>query len=137
MLRSAILSLLATGALLAALPASAPAQDAVAVSIVNADRVYNPRNLRSGVTIERVKPALVDAKTVFAATPEYKKIKSDSIKKESAEYRLLISGASSRFKNAVKRVMSLGGYDLVAETGAITVAGRSLPDVTQEVVDNL
>ena len=112
----------------------------VKVTIVKGDRVYHPRSLTTvttGKVVEKVKPALVDSKRIFDATPEYKRIADENIKKGTAEHKLLVTAASRRFKNAIRRVISLNGYDLVAETGAVTVAGKTLPDITKEVIDNL
>ena len=120
------------------LQASVAAQPTkVKVKVVNGQRVYSPRNLASGSTVEKVKPALVDAKRIFDSTAQYKRIKKEGIKKNSAEYKLLEAAASTAFKNAVQRAMSQHGYDVIAETGAITVAGKSLPDATQKVIDQI
>lgn len=123
-----------------AVRAQPPVKAKVKVTIVKGDRVYHPRSLKtvsSGSTVEKVKPALVDSKRIFDATPEYQRIADENIKEGSAEHKLLVTAASRRFKNAIKRVISLNGYDLIAETGAVTVAGKTLPDISQAVIDNL
>ena len=129
-------SLVAVLVLLVA-PALAPAQDKVTVKVLNGERVYSPRGLVSGTTTEVMKPALCDCRRVLDATPEYNKIRDERIKKDTAEHRLLVQAASNRLKSALQRVMSQKGYDLVAETGAIVVEGKELPDVTDEIIQSL
>lgn len=114
---------------------SVPAQDPqIEVKVVNADRVYRPSNLTSGQTIKRTKPAVVDSRQVFDATPEYKKIKQRKLDPSSAEAMLLRKKASDRFKAALRLCASSGNYDLIAEKGAVTVSNGALTDVTQEVI---
>jgi hypothetical protein len=114
-----------------------PAQDKVTVKVLNGNRVYSPRNLVSGSSHELVKPALCDVRRVLDATPEYSKIRDEKLKKDSAEYRLLAQAASDRLKGALQRLMSQKGYDLIAETGAVVVEGKELPDVSDEIIQNL
>ena len=116
----------------------APAQDTkVKVSITNGLRVYHPSTTKTGSTVLKVKPAVLSTRRALAATNEYKKIKTENIKEGSAERRLLEVAASRKLRGAISRVVSLSGYDLVAETGAVTVAGKKLPDITTEVIKNL
>lgn len=126
-----------TAALFLVVPLTAIAQEKVTVKILNGGRVYHPRNLVTGSSHECVKPALCDVRRILDATPEYIKIRDEGIRRDSAEHRILRQAASDRFKAALQRAMSQKGYDLVAETGAITVEGRELPDVTDEVIQNL
>ena len=130
---------IATAALVAGLVMGyAPAQDTkVKVSITNGLRVYHPSTTKTGSTVLKVKPAVLSTRRALAATNEYKKIKTENIKEGSAERRLLEVAASRKLRGPISRVVSLSGYDLVAETGAVTVAGKKLPDITTEVIKNL
>ncbi|NRA95255.1 MAG: hypothetical protein HRU14_03500 [Planctomycetes bacterium] len=129
----------ALGALAIALVSDvAPAQETkVKVKVVNGSLVYYPSTLKTGATIPKVKPAVFSTRRALAATTEYKQIKAEKIKEGSAKRRLLEVAASKRLRGAISRVVSLSGYDLVAETGAVTVAGKKLPDITSEVINNL
>lgn len=124
-------------ALAAALGTTASAQDKIPVKITNGDRVYAPRNLQTGSTKHFVKPALIDSRQVFDATPEYQTIQRQKLDPESAEAFMLKRQASNRFRKAVARTLSSGGYDLIAETGAVDCGSHSPPDITQEVIANL
>jgi len=104
------------------------------VTILHSNRVYYPKPARAG-TYKKV--GLVSSATILNATPEYKRIKTGEVKRGSAEFELLLKRASDRFKRAVRATVSLGGYDMIAEKGAVTVAGRVLPDITSTVVNNL
>lgn len=123
--------------LVCALGAGAQAQDKVEVKIQNGDRVYAPRNLQTGQTRHFAKPAVIDSRQVFDATPEYQAIQRQNLDPESAEAMILKRQASNRFRKAVAKTLSSGGYDLIAEDGAIDCGAHSPPDVTQEVIKNL
>lgn len=116
----------------------APAQNTkVKVKVANGLRVYHPSTIKTGSTVLKVKPAVFSTRLALDATTEYKRIKVEKIKRGSAERRLLEVAASKKLRRAISRVVSLSGYDLVAETGAVTVAGKKLPDITSEVIKNL
>lgn len=82
------------------------------------------------------KPAEVDANAVYAEIAEYKKIVADDIEPGSPEYELLMTRASKRFQDALRKVARSGGYDLVARSGSVRNAA-DVPDVTQDVIGQL
>jgi len=117
--------------------AAAQDQPTVKVKVVIGNRVYHPSTLKRGAVVSKIKPAVFSSAKALAATHEYKKIRDDGLKPGSAERHLLEVAASKKLRNAISRVVSLHGYDLVAETGAVTVAGKALPDITSEIITNL
>jgi len=119
------------------LDVAGPTQDKVQVKILNGDRVYRPSTLRTGQRVLRTKPAVLKSRKVFAATPEYKQIKKRKLDPSSAEAILLRKRASDRFKSAIRRAASQGGYDLIAEKGAIKVEGGQPQVITQQVINLL
>ena len=104
------------------------------VKILNSKRVYYPSAARSK-TYKKV--GLIKCTRVLNATREYKEIASKGIRRGTAEYDLLVKRASDRFKKAIRTTVSLAGYDLIAETGAVTVEGKALPDITATVIKNI
>ncbi len=104
------------------------------VKVLNSSRVYYPKPARSK-TYKKV--GLVSCATALNATPEYKEITRRGIRPGTAEYDLLLKRASDRFKKAIRTTVSLGGYDLIAETGAVTVEGKSLPDITATITRHI
>lgn len=122
--------------LFGALTGSAFAQkEGKPVRVLQANRVYYPARIVAKKNYKKV--GLVDSRKIFDATPEYKEIARRSLKRTSAEYLLLAQKASERFKRAIKRTVSLKGYEVIAETGAITVEGKIIPNITSEVLGNL
>ena len=117
--------------------AVAQAEQTVKVKVVVGNRVYHPSTLKSGSVVPKIKPAVFSTAKALAATEEYKKIRDGGLKPGSAERHLLEVAASKKLRGAISRVVSLHGYDLVAETGAVTVAGKPLPDITDEIIANL
>lgn len=109
--------------------------EGVIVTVLNGSRIYHPCAFEPKRRYKKI--GLVDSRAIFDEMPEYKEIRRRSLTRESAEYQILVARASDRFKNVVMKTVSLGGYDLVAESGAITVQGRVLPDITLELVGNL
>lgn len=107
----------------------------VRVKVVNSGRVYLPTGAADGKNWK--KPATVISRTVFDATPEWKTILRRKLSPNTAEYCLLAKGASDRFKAAITKAATNGGFDIVAETGAITVQNETLPDITSDVLANL
>ncbi len=134
-LLAAVLVVLASGAW--ADRAAAQDQPTVKVKVVISNRVYHPSTLKRGALVSKIKPAVFSTAKALAATDEYKRIRDDGLKPGSAERHLLEVAASKKLRNAISRVVSLHGYDLVAETGAVTVAGKALPDITSEIITNL
>lgn len=113
----------------------AMAQSGRKVTVLNASRLYHPSVFDAKKLYKKI--AIISSQQVFDATPEYQQIKKRKISKNTAEYRLLIKKASDRFKRAVRKTASSGSYDVIAETGAISVKGKAPGDITQELILNL
>ena len=107
----------------------------VRVKVMNTGRVYLPTGAVDGRSWK--KPATLVSRTVFDATPEWKTIARRKLSPNTAEYCLLAKGASDRFKAAVAKASAAGGFDIVAETVAISVDNTTLPDITSDVLSNL
>ena len=73
---------------------------------------------------------------VFREIPEYKKIIDEGLT-EGVRYDFLLLRANQKFRRALKTVHRREGYDLVAEVGAITIEGKTVPEITQTVIDAL
>lgn len=105
------------------------------LTVHNVQRVYHPSAFSERKTYS--KPACVTSRTVFDATPEYRQIAKRKLSPTSAEWALLVKTASDKFKAAVAKTSSNGGYDLVAETGAVSLDEGTIPDVTSDVLSRL
>jgi hypothetical protein len=135
---SAILSRRALGLVVVSLVLSSFAvhQDAKGrVTIHNACRVYYPSVLKCQQAYKKV--GVVTSRTVFDATPEYKQIARRKLSPNTAEWCFLAKAASDKFRTAVDKTVKGGGYDLIAENGAVTVDGQTAFDVTSEVLAHL
>jgi len=75
-------------------------------------------------------PAVVDAARVYRAIPEYKKILDNKLTEKDAEYSLLLVKATKKFRAAVEGAAVDSAADLVANLGAVTWDGHTVPDVT-------
>ena len=99
---------------------------------IDRSRVYygNPDSFSS--------PGEIVMSAVFAAIPEYQKIKEEKIPKRDARWWLLMSQANARFQKALKSTSEKYGYDLIAECGCVgTFKGKPVPDITGEVMGEL
>lgn len=97
---------------------------------VDADAVFYGR------TTGFKNPAEVDVDAVYSAIPEYQKLIEKDLEPDDAEYVLLMTKASRRFKKAVRASARALHHDLVARLGAVENAD-DVPDITQEVIDRL
>jgi hypothetical protein len=75
-------------------------------------------------------PAVVDAARVYRAIPEYKKILDNKLTEKDAEYSLLLVKATKKFRAAVEGAAADNACDLVANLGAVTWDGHTVPDLT-------
>jgi hypothetical protein len=82
------------------------------------------------------KPGEIVCDSVFREIPEYKKIIEEGLT-EGVRYEFLLLRANEKFRKALKRVHRREGYDLIAEVGAVRVEGKTVPDITSEVIDAL
>lgn len=104
------------------------------VTINNACRVYHPTCVNAKIF---QKVAVVTSRKFFDATPEYKQIARRKLKPNTAEWCFLAKAASDKFRVAIEKVAKGGGYDLIAEHGAITVTGLDVVDVTSDLLSHL
>ena len=83
-------------------------------------------------------PATIDLEKVREATPEWKTIQADGVKKGSARYKLLIAEMDKRIRAAVKSAAGHASHDLVVSKGDVEDArGKDLVDLTAEVISRL
>jgi hypothetical protein len=105
------------------------------VTVNNACRVYHPLALKPKQVYKKV--GVVASRKVFDATPEYRQIARRRLTPNTAEWCFLAKAASDKFRAAIDRTAKGGGYDLIAENGAVTVEGQTVYDVTSEVLAHL
>ena len=101
----------------------------------NAQRVYHPSVLNEQKAYRKV--GAVTSRKVFDATAEYKAIQKRKLSPKTAEWNLLVKAASDKFKTAVSRTASAGGYDVIAETGAVAFDEGAVPDITSDILSHL
>jgi hypothetical protein len=82
------------------------------------------------------KPAEVDIVSVYATIPEYIEIQTKGYTEANAEYWVLMSKCSSKFRAAVKKVAKRDSYDLVTALGVVTPTGDApgVKDITIDVI---
>jgi len=91
-----------------------------------------------GSTANCSQPSTLNYRKVQGATPEWKTIKSDGVKKGSARYALLISEMNSRIKTACATVAQTESRDCVVRQGDISNAGGlTVTDLTSDVIAEL
>jgi hypothetical protein len=91
-----------------------------------------------GSAINCSRPSTIRYKLVQKATPEWRTLKTERVKKESARYDLLTSEMNSRIKTAVASVAQAESRDCVVRTGDIEDAGGlTVADLTDAVIDEL
>lgn len=81
-------------------------------------------------------PATVAMDEVFEHIHEYRLIGERKLGEEDPEYWVLLSKANKVFRAAIKTVAATGGYDLVAERGALKALApaTTIPDITALVI---
>lgn len=80
------------------------------------------------------KAAEVDMDKVLAATPEYKEITKEKVKRGTGKYWLLQGDASNRAIKAIKEVADDTDFDLIAEKGYL---GKLKPPVESKDITKL
>ena len=83
-------------------------------------------------------PATVDRDKVFGEIPAYKLIQKEGLTEKHARYWILLQKANEVFEKVITKVAGDGGYDLVAENGAVRPKGKTKktpPDVTQDAIN--
>lgn len=83
-------------------------------------------------------PASIDEDQVREATPEYRKIESEGIRKGTARYKILMAEMDKRIRAAVRTTVSETKNDLVVRDGDVLDArGKEVADITDDVIDHL
>jgi hypothetical protein len=83
-------------------------------------------------------PAAIDDDKVREATPEWKTIQSEGVKKGTARYKLLIAEMDKRIRAAVKAAAGRTSHDLVVNKGDVEDArGKEVADLTADVIARL
>ncbi len=80
-------------------------------------------------------PAVIELAKVFSNITEYQDAKKKS--EDDPDYYILLDKANQKFQKALEKAAKDGGYDLVGETGTVKVKGKTIPDITQKVIDSL
>jgi hypothetical protein len=82
-------------------------------------------------------PAVIDVQAALRSTPEAREFRARGYAADSAEYHLLLHRANERLQDAVRRVASRHGYDLVMERGSVVLRPEAsdvaVADITDEV----
>jgi Skp family chaperone for outer membrane proteins len=83
-------------------------------------------------------PATIDEQRVREATPEWKTIQSEGVRRGSARYRLLMAEMDKRIRDAARNAASSSSKDLVVRKGDIDDdQGKTVADLTSDVIANL
>lgn len=83
-------------------------------------------------------PAVIDADSVWAEIPEYKKILEDELGEDDPKYHLLMKKATERFSKALEKAAKRGGYDVIGEVGSIEDKGETkakIPDISDDLIE--
>jgi len=105
-------------------------------SIGGADgfRVLDRAKVYHGYADAFTSPAAVESTRVMDALPAMKKIRDEKVQKDSARWYVLINEANQQFQRALRTVAKEGGYDLIAEVGAVT-GSKAIPNVTDLAIN--
>ncbi len=139
----AVLGLFLAGLLAMAAPSAAPAdegQDSGKSGTSKAEEkrpVIDAAQVYYGAPATCKAPAVVDADRVYRAIPEYKKILDNKLTEKDPNYSMLLLRASRKFKKAVESGATDKAADLVANLGAVTWEGHTVPDITDTVLEKL
>lgn len=98
---------------------------------VDKEKVYlgSPSNFK--------KAGVINLGKIFKELEPYKQIKREKLKKDDPKYRVLLVKANQLAKEAMARVRDAEGFDLIVESGHITIEGETVDDITQKVIDAL
>lgn len=89
-----------------------------------------------GSAVSCTQPATIDFDKVKKATPEWKKIRSEGVRKGSARYSLLMSDLEKRLKRLASGVAGDAGKDCIVRKGDIkNDNGLSIADLTSKLID--
>ena len=88
-----------------------------------------------GATANCSQPATISWKKVRKATPEWKTIQVDAVRKGSGRYDLLISAMNARIKQAAASAADAAGRDCIVRSGDVKASnGLEVADLTREVI---
>ena len=91
-----------------------------------------------GATANCSQPATIHWAKVRKATPEWRKIQVDGVRKGSGRYDLLISEMNHRIKRAASSAADSSGRDCVVRRGDVKNSnGLVVTDLTSEVIAEL
>lgn len=91
-----------------------------------------------GTATKTTAPASIDEDKVREATPEWKTIQAEGVKKGSARYKLLIAEMEKRIREAVRAAAEHSSNDLVVRSGDVEDAkGKEVADLTSEVISQI
>jgi hypothetical protein len=86
------------------------------------------------------RPATVSCNQVYDRIPEYQEIVRKGYTEKNPQYHILMSKASKRFSEAVKKMAVKFRHDLIACAGAVAKEreeAEDIPDRTQDCIDAL
>ena len=91
-----------------------------------------------GATANCSQPATINWTKVRKATPEWRRIHADGVRKGSGRYDLLISEMNHRIKRAASSAADTQGRDCVVRSGDVKNSnGLEVADLTSEVIAEL
>jgi len=109
-------------------PAGLAVGDSIPKDKVDESKIYH------GSASSFETPAEVNIEKVLEATPEYKEISKDKIKRGTGKYWLLQGDASNRAIKAIKEVAEKTDFDLIAQKGYL---GKLKPPIESEDITKL
>jgi hypothetical protein len=115
------------GVLFLSLVATATLAAADSFKVTDRSKVYH------GLSDAFASPAVIESSKVMETLPAIRTLQDDNVKKNSAKWYVLMNEANQQFQKAVKAVAKDGGYDLVAEVGAVS-GSRAISNVTDAVI---
>ncbi len=106
------------------------AKYSIPVDQVDGKKVYY------GLPSQFDKPGEVRYEEVIRATPEYKAMKKEKVKRGTGRYWILLSEASNRTVRGIARVGEDSDYDLITESGYLGSLNPAIEadDITANVV---
>ena len=83
------------------------------------------------------RPSVVVATRVYAEITEYQEVRRRQLDRNDPDYYVLMERAARKFRAALEEAAKAGGYDLVAEKGAVTRTNGALPDLTESAIEEV
>ncbi len=115
-------------------PARAPAQAPAPVRLAGKVVVKDSTKIYYGSADTSKAPSTIESSRVYDAIPEWQEIGRRGLTPDDIDYWVLRKKAAEKFRAAVKSGAEKEKKDLVAEVGAIEVAGETIPDITSSVI---